>query len=280
MFGLFGSDNSFDVADANLERRKRMLEQIALPEYREYAPELYTGESAKYSLMSEDPALRELQLRNTARLAGLAETGESDVDRAAFMEARRGANQMARANSQAALQNAQARGASGGGMEFALREIGNQAASDRAAQANAQQVANSARQRALYAQAYGNALGGMRDQDYRVNSGNTDIINRFNEYNTGMRNRVNQANVDLRNQAFDYNQGLKDRRFENQMRRAGGLSQLEKEQAEIAYKRNARRNQQNGALTGLVGAGVGGYFGGAPGAAVGYGVGSAFGGGF
>jgi hypothetical protein len=166
-----------------------------------------------------------------------------------------------------------------------MRESANQQAAERAQDAGLAQAADSAKQRALYQTAYGNALGQQRQQDHAAASANTGIINRFNEMNTSNRNQTNNANANLRNNAFQYNEGLKDKRFQNELTRADRTSGLNNRSAEIdAANAAARRAQdereraRSGALLGTIGGVVGGIYGGPGGAAAGSAAGQAVGG--
>jgi len=273
LFG--GGDRGFDAATEASNRNRSILDQIELPEYSSWVPELYKTESADYQLMQEDPLVRSMQMQALQQMAGLAETGMSDIDRAGFAQARNEAGQIARSNSQAALQNAQARGVAGSGMEFAMREMGNQAATERARMSNMEQAAAAARQRALYNQAYSQGLGNMRTQDASTSRYNTDVINQFNSKNTDTRNRANWNNTDTTNDAFKYNEGLKDKRFGNQMSKATGQMGINSREAEIAAAKDEQRRRRNSSVGGLVGTGIGAAVGGAPGAAIGGGIGSA-----
>jgi hypothetical protein len=226
--GLF--DNSDEDILRLLEQNRAIYGAIDTPNHvwKDLAPDLYSNESANYELIGEDPMIRSRQMDHLAELAGLSQRGLSDVDNAVFDQARRSGNQMARAGREAAMQDAANRGVAGSGLEFATREIANQAGAERANQAALAQAAESARQRALYTTAYGGALGAVRGQDLNANQANTDIINRFNMANTTQRNATNNANVDLRNQyARDNQQGqinTSQQNFNNQMARAGGMT--------------------------------------------------------
>src|SRR5690606_37366499 len=112
-----------------------------------------------------------------------------------FMRAKLEAGQLARGRNEALKNEMAARGMLGSGSEFMLREAANQEAAQRAQMAGLEQAAAAARQRALYQQAYGDALGGLRGQDLDVNSRNADIINQFNMANTGARNEAQQQNL-------------------------------------------------------------------------------------
>jgi hypothetical protein len=219
---IFGGDDSYGDVRGIMDDNRRLYDQLKTPDYQEYVPELYNTESSNYKLIDGDPRLQSRQEDVLAELAGLKDTGQSDVDAAGFDKARALGDQFAKANTGAAVQDAQNRGVAGSGMEFAMREMGNQGAAERAHTAALEQAADSARQRALYAKMYGDELGSQRNQNYQQSATNTNIINDFNRANTQQRNTVNNANVDTHNSAFQYNQGLKDKNFNNQLAKIGG----------------------------------------------------------
>jgi hypothetical protein len=159
-----------------------------------------------------------------------------------------------------------------------MREIANQGGAQRAQGAGLEQAAQAARQRALYNQAHMQGLGDVRQQDYRANADNTNVINRFNQMNTQQRNSTNMANVDKREDSFRYNEGNKDKNYNNQMRRAEGMAGINNRQGEIATAQSEAERRRRSALFGLAGAGLGAAAGGPGGAQVGGQIGSAFGG--
>jgi hypothetical protein len=243
--GLF--DDSEEQAERQMREILKLYEGLETPDlqFRSYRPEEYsyigdmTPEAAKHETISEDPRLKSAQMSHLAKLAGLAEDGLSDVDEATFMQAQLNAGQQARGNREAAMQNAAARGVSGGGLEFAMMEAGNQAAAQQAQMAQLQQAAESARQRALYSQAYGQQLGAVRGQDMNANAANADIINRFNLANTQTRNdaqaqnlqnrqAVMNANTQGRNNAQQYNaetgRAVQQQNYENQLKKTAGMA--------------------------------------------------------
>lgn len=256
---IFGNDGGFDEARDAARRNRALLDNIKDPIYKEFAPELYTNESANYELIQDNPLLKSAQMAALAKMAGLADSGLSEVDQAGFEKARNLAGQVAKQGNAAALQNAQARGVAGSGLEFAMREMANQDAATRAQDAGLQQAAESARNRALYQQAYGNQLAGVRSQDAQTEAANKGIINRFNEMNTQNRNQVNQANVDQRNNAFKYNENLKDKNFNNQMSRATGQMNINNQMADIGMAESSQRQAQRNALLGAGTSVLGGY---------------------
>lgn len=274
MEAIFGGGNrGFDAANDANERNRQLLQSIVLPKYENYSPELYQTEDANYQTTNEDPITKSMQMSALAKMAGLADEGLSDADKAEFQHATDNANQFSRAQTASILNNAQSRGVAGSGLEMLMREQAAQDGAQRAQSAGLETAANGARQRALYNQAFLQGSGNMRDQDYRANANNTNIINQFNQANTQARNRVNQANVDQRNQAFQYNQNLKDKNFQNQMQQTTGQTNANNRQAEIAMAQDEQRRRNNQAIGSLAGAAIGGAAGGWRGAGVGAGIG-------
>lgn len=265
--GIF--DDSDEMALDQFRKSQRIWEELGLPEYSDYVPEMYEyqgdyrPEEAEATLVEQDPAIISRQLAALDQLSGLADSGLSQVDELGFAEARELGSQMARSGREAAIQDAQARGVSGGGLEFALREIANQKGSNRAAQAAREQAAKSAEMRALYQSAYGDALAGFRNQGFNENATNADILNRFNQFNTQYRNdaqlrnldvqqAVGNANVDQRNYAQQYANDLQDRRFQNRVTKAEGMTGANTGMAQGYAAQNAARTANRNANTQLV----------------------------
>lgn len=247
---LFGDDGSEDVLNELRQNRAR-LDAIGLPDlqWKDYAPELYSNETANYELAQDDPIVRSMQLSALQRMSGLADQGLSAEDAAAFDKARDTGSQMARANTEAAIADANRRGVGGSGMEFAMREIANQGGAERAQNAGLEQAAASARQRALYNQAYMQGLGSMRSQDQNTAQSNADVINRFNMANTQNRNNTNMQNTQLRNQAqLTNNQGKNDtaqQNFNNAITRATGQNNAGNAMANAYAAQGAANTAQN-----------------------------------
>jgi len=274
--GFFdGADDSLDVAKQALNRNRLMYDQIALPEYQEFNPELYNSESYNAELIAEDPMLKSKQQGSLKMLEQLANQGLSAEDEAGFAQARDMGAQQARSGTQAAIANAEARGVAGGGMEFAMREMANQGGAQRSQAAGLEQAAAAARQRALAAQAYQSALGQQRDGDYRANSANTNIVNQFNQANTNQRNAVGQANTDARNGAFQYNQNLKDKNYGNQIGRADRIAGFNDREGELDAAEKEAARKRRAAIGSAIGGAAGAMVGGPAGAAAGSGVGGA-----
>lgn len=259
---LMGGGGGADAAREANERNRALFEGIDLPEYAELIPELYNSESYNHQLIAEDPMLKSKQMGNLNMLEQLANEGLSAEDELGFMKARDLGAQSARGGTQAALADAAARGVSGGGLEFAMREQANQGGAQRSQQAGLEQAAAAARQRALQAQAYQNALSQSRGDDYRVNSANTNIVNDFNTRNTSQRNAVSAANVDKRDDAFRYNEGNKDKKYGNEMRRADSIAGVNNRSGEIGLAEDAAQREGRRAILGAGASLAGGWLGG------------------
>jgi len=202
----------FDDSDEKMQRELQAYKQFMLshqPEELNYGSDLssvgYTPESASYSTISEDPATRRAQLEALQSMKGLSESGLSDADRAVFSQARQEADQQAQSNRAAQLQNAQARGVAGSGLEMQMSALGDQEAANRAAQANMAQAGQASQNKANYLQAYLQGTGQQRDQDYRTQANNADIVNKFNMYNTGAANDARAYGAQSQNQMAQFN---------------------------------------------------------------------------
>lgn len=264
--GLF--DDSEQQALDQLAQNKDLFNAIQLPTLNDYKPEdyqvagTYDPLQAQATTVSENPEDRSMQMAALNRMAGLADTGLSDVDNAGFERARSMANQISNSGTAAALQNAQARGVAGSGLEFALREQAGQDAATRAQQAGLDQAAASAQQRALYNQAFGNATSQMRAQDLQPQMANANILNQFAQYNTGAQNQAQQYNLqnaqDVANQnttqanyAQQYNNQMAQQNFQNQMQKAGAQAGANTGMAQGYAAQNAANTDARNANTQL-----------------------------
>lgn len=282
--GLFDGGSGGDATLDAIKRNQKSLAQIPDPDlqWTDYSPEVLEMVMMNPELIEEDAVIRGKQLSALEQLAQRGQEGLTLADKAVFEEGKAQSNQQARQNREAILQNAVARGVSGGGLEFALKEQANQEAAERARRSAMTQAAESARQKAMAQQAYFGALGNQRGQDFTGRSANAEIINRMNQLNTGAMNQAGQYNVGQRNFAQQYNVGgrndLEQQRFNNAMTRFGAQSGLQDQQARA---KEAKRQAAAGQLAGigsLVGTGIGAMYGGPTGAMVGSQVGSSAGG--
>ena len=201
-------DDSDEKMQGELNQYKRMMLE-GKPDELNYGADLtalgYSPEEADYTTVSEDPATRRAQLEALQSMKGLSETGVSAADRAVFAEAKNQANRQAQSNRAAQMQNAQARGVSGSGLEMQMSALGDQEAANRAQQAGLNQAGQASQNKANYLQAYLQGTGNQRDQDYRTQANNADIVNKFNMYNTGSQNDAKAYAAQAGNQMSQYN---------------------------------------------------------------------------
>lgn len=217
-----------------------------------------------------DPRLQGYQMDALEQVAGLAKTGLSDADMASLELIRRQAAAEDQAKQGQILQNLQARGQGGSGAELIARLQSSQGAADRIAQQGLEEarIAKASREAALRDQA--NLASSLRSQEFGEESSVAqakDLINRYNaenmqrvggrnvdrrnqaqERNLSNRQRIQDSNVGLRNQQQQYNKELEQRRYENELRRAAGMTG---QMGSIADERIRRGQSEAGAIGGI-----------------------------
>lgn len=249
-----GSDDS--SALNALKQNTDIWGNIVTPDlkWQNYDPTTFNPDAEQATTIKEDPQLISRQMDALNNLAGLSQNGLSEVDQAGYQKARSEAGQIANQQTGAALENAQARGQSGSGLEFAMREMAGQNASNAAQNSDLQQAADAAKQRALYQQAYGSQLAGQRAQDFQTQGANTNILNQFNQQNTQARNQANYANTQQMNDAQKYNQqgtmNTQQQVFNNAVTRAGGQAAANTGLAQGYAAQDAANTSQQNALIG------------------------------
>lgn len=297
--GLF--DDSDDQAKAIYQQILNQYQNLQVPNmpWQEYAPEeiglagTYSPEMMLGREITERPELLSQQQAYLAQLKDLSEKGLSDVDQAAFEQARQQAGQMARGSREALQSQMAARGMGGSGQELLSKELANQQAAERARASAMEQAAQSARQRALYAQAYGGELAGQRAADVSTAAKNVDIINAFNQMNTQARNQAAQQNlatrqalmgqnVQGRNLAQQYNiegrRGAAQQAFANQLAKLQGMTGAQGTQAKAELAQGEANRASRAGFGQAVGAGIGYAYDGPEGAKVGSSIGGGLGG--
>lgn len=256
-----GAEQSLGRANAISAENARYIKNIKTPDiiWQNLTTEDYNPELVDYQTISEDPQIRSMQMNALAKMGELSETGLSAEDALGFEKAEMLGQRMAKSGRDAALQNAEMRGVGGSGLEFAMREAANQEGAEAARMAALEQAATTARQRALYNQAYSDALGQQRSQDFGVNQANTNIMNEFNQANAQTKNQAQMYNQQNRQDAFKYNtegqRGVQQQRFANEMQKAGALTGANNQ---VAQNYMADSAAKNAAGQGMMGALIGG----------------------
>jgi len=244
-----------DSSAAAMREAAKRLENVDLPDIEKMklileAPNL-VGELTPEQLgrtelegISLDPRLRDAQMAALEQLTQRGQEGMTEEDRIIFRQFmdKSGAEQKSDlANIQAGMQQ---RGMADSGTSLAAQLQAQQASALAAQQQSAQmaQASIQAKQNAL-AQA-AQAAGQMEQQQFgrqsQVKSAQ-DVINQFNAanrqnvagQNLGQRQRISEQGSALRNQEQMFNKNLQQQQFENEMRKAGGLSQASSNMAQM-----------------------------------------------
>lgn len=229
----------------DINQQKLLLEE--LKNAGQLTPELeqaiLLGPSAMEQV-SVDPRLKQQQMDALKMLAGVAESGMTPADQAAFELARKSAAAENQAMQGQILQQMQARGQGGSGAELIARLKGSQSAAEamQDAQLKQAQAIQAARMQAM--SQVGDLSSKVRQQEFGEQSDVArarDLANQFNVQNQTAAQRANVAarnlaqaqnlqnqqnimnqNVDLRNKQQQFNKGLLQQQFQNQLSLAQG----------------------------------------------------------
>jgi hypothetical protein len=178
-----------------------MYDYIAQPEAYQYG---YLGD-AESTLAADSPEMRAMQIKALGELQDRAESGLDAKSRAEMARAKLNAGEMARGREEAIIQNMQARGMAGSGVEAAMRQIASQQAANRLGQAGLDEASVNAQQRALATLQAMQGAGNVRGQDVALNQSNADILNRFALENSARAQQIANANTALRNRTMENN---------------------------------------------------------------------------
>lgn len=245
-------------------------------------PELEQAINAGVSQVSqiqENPDLAKAQMGALEQLKSVSAGGLRPEDRAAYNEFRRNAQREAEAKRQQILQNYQARGMGGSGMELAAQLSAAQSG-DENLSAQGDQLAAAASQRALQAiNQMGGLAGQIRGQDFGVNQARAQAADAMKQFD--VQNQIGQQarNVAQKNAAAQYNLGEKQRVADTNVgigntellrQRMGQQQDWQNKMGLASAKANALNQQAAqsredasaiGKSAGDIGAGIGGIFG-------------------
>ena len=263
--------------------------EIPAPDLKVFAtlyPQLYTAVLPLQPTQVKDSTeMRQVQLQSLAQLQRVAREGLPTAERVAAQEAQRSVGNEAERAQEAVLQDLAQRGRLSGGDEIAARIVGNQGATNLAAQQGADLAKLSSSNRLYGTQAAGDLAGGIRTADTNLAGRNADIINRFNEIVSqlgteqaksnaaaanaaGLYNAQTKQNVGTQNALAGYDaatanlqrsNALKQQGYENELSKLKGLTfQLN----DLAAQKDEERRNKIAAISGI-GQGVGSLAGGA-----------------
>lgn len=262
--------------DMELQLQQLVQQGVITPEDAQAA---LVGDSAM-SGITLDPKLKENQMAALSQLSGIVEGGGlSDPDRAALMKLNNEEDTHARGAREAILQNAQARGVGGSGLEI-MAELQN--AQDAAGRASMRgtDVAADARNRALQAiMEQGNLSGQIANQEFGqkaqvagaqdaiakfnaqnqqgINLANTQAHNSAQEANLASKQNISNQNVGLNNQQQEYNKNLIQQNYENELKKRSGQAGIAQGNAAAAGQNSQNQaNANNQMISTVIGAGA------------------------
>jgi len=267
-FGLLGQKSAQDIADEQynkeMELRNKVTQELGqqltpydlpginynpllyqssnIPELQQYQLQnLNIPEEMKAKLVEEDPKLKQAQLDALNNILQRSQEGMSAREKATFAKNRQLEGEQARGRELATLQNMEARGMGGSGLEAVQRQMSNQAMADRLSQEGLNQDAMNADIRNQALQNLLSGTGQVRSQDLQAGTTNADIINRFTQMNSQAKNQAINANIQAQNQR---NQEIANQ--QNQRNLMNWQNQQQVGQSNIAQQNQAQlTNQQN-----------------------------------
>lgn len=212
------------------------------------------GDSS-YATITTDPRLRAQQMSALEQMSGIAQTGMTDIDRAAMQEMLRQAQAQETANKKSILENRAARGMAGSGDELAAALASSQSSSNQS-QSNAMKLAAQAMQNRLGALGQSSDMAkSIESSDYNraaqlanqrdaISRFNTELASQVQQRNIGRQNEAQQLNLKEAQRIADVNAGQR-----NQQQ----MDNKELLQKEYDNKLNKLRSQ-SGAAAGLANA--------------------------
>jgi hypothetical protein len=184
----------------------------AIDPYEAALQEVITQGPSALSQISTDPQVRAKQMIALEKMAGIADEGLRPEDEARLEQALQRSRMQERGAREAILQDMQARGTSGSGLELAAQLANQQGAAERA-RMEALDINALASQRALEALAQsGDMAGQLRGQDWREAAAKAEAQDAIARFNAQQSANVQAANVAAKNEAAQlaYNTALEN----------------------------------------------------------------------
>lgn len=272
----FANIGTPDVADMEIQLQDLVQQGVITPEEAQAA--LVDGSAMEGITL--DPALKQKQMASLAALEELAANGGMMAsDEANLNRIRNEELASARGAREAIINNANARGMGGSGLELASQLMNQQEGANRTAQRD-MDIAAQAQDRALQAIMQGGQMAGdVRNQDFNqaaqvagaqdaiakfnaansqaVNLANTQAKNTAQAANLAEKQRVADTNAQTSNQQQIYNKNLLQQNYDNKLKKAQGQSGVATQNAaNQGANSQAAANAQNQLMGGLLGVGA------------------------
>lgn len=238
------------IAEQELHLQNLVQQGVITPE----EAATISQDPSAFNNIQMDPNLKAQQLDALAGLQDVANSGGMTLtDKANLSKIASQEDASAKGKREAIIQNAEARGMGGSGMNYMDQLLNSQESATRKSQRDLD-VAGMAQDRALQALMQGgNLAGSIQNQDFnqqaKVADAN-DAISRFNAQNSqnqlnqnvanrnnaqatnlAMKQAVSNSNTDIANQQQKYNKELQDKNFNQKLQKAGGVANIASQNA-------------------------------------------------
>ncbi len=211
---------ALDERDENMDKALEGFDNLESPDF-DYSDfekgTVFNQSDSEFGNISEDPRLRDAQMRS---LSSLEEIGSSGgllaVDKALLAKTQRDAASQDRGRREAILQGQAARGMGGTGNALLAQLDSSQAATERSNQAGLD-IAGMAQDRSLNAILQAGTLSGnIRGQEFDQNARKAQAQDAINNFNAGQNTWGSFQNAGIGNDQKQYHNGLKQTTFGNQ----------------------------------------------------------------
>jgi hypothetical protein len=261
------------IEEQKLHLQELVQEGVITPEQ----AQTYLTENSQMENISLDPRLQQAQMDALAGLQDISQNkGLTDMDRAQLSQIGNEEATRSKGAREAILQNAQARGMGGSGLEL-MSQLQNQQDAATRQSVRDTGIAGQAQARALEALKSAGTLGGQIGQQQfsqksdiaqaqdRINQFNTQNKQQVSNINTAANNaaqtanlaakqNISNANVGTANQEQQYNKELQQKQFSNELAKANGQAGALQAQAQADAAAEAAKQASTKQL---IGAGLG-----------------------
>lgn len=253
----------------------------------QFSPELMQAvqlEQTKMGQVQTDPRLAQAQMDALSALQERAQGGMTPEDIAQFRNLQRQVSGQAAARDASILQNMQERGVAGSGAELASRLASSQQAQQMAAQSADELAAQNYQAKMQALQAAGQMGGQMRGQEFEEQAKKATAEDMMKQFNAQYLAQARQQNVQAQNEAAQqrekykqdiankvaenanqeamYNKGLIQKKYENEMAKAGAVSNIYGQQAQLIGAAGAAKAKNTMDMFSGAGTGIASMFGG------------------
>ena len=282
---LLGKQDKVDYSADEATQAAAMAEQkAATGEFINRGPAVY-GVGEKYTSqdlgpsemhgITSDPRYREMELSALRDLENQSRDGFSATDRAAMARTEMEANRANRGRQGAIMQNMQARGMGGSGMDLVAQMSSAQDANDMEALRSLEREGQAQQLRQGATSRMGSMATGLQGRDFSQAAQKAQAADRVTAFNNQLANSANQANWNRGNDVSDKNIGARAGFNKDIYNARQGQGQLDYDYSAEGQNRKMLANAEaerkaagGGQLAGsLVGGVAGGFFGKSPEAA-------------